>query len=127
MAKVKGKKLNKQTLNEFQAWLSGVEEMQDGNWVPTLEQWELIRRRIELIIPDEVTPNIQTTVGGPFNPNLANIPNFPMVPDSFGNTSIMPSTTQLQPGAPPSYTPPSQLGSEKTPDMEAGDYKSGFA
>ncbi len=40
------------TLKEFQAWLTGIEEIQPGDWHPTLEQWKLIRERMNGIIPD---------------------------------------------------------------------------
>lgn len=39
-----------QTLGEFRAWLSGVEEMQPENWAPDLTQWRRIRERIENVI-----------------------------------------------------------------------------
>lgn len=40
----------KQTLGEFRAWLSGVEEMQSDDWAPDLSQWTRIRERIDEIV-----------------------------------------------------------------------------
>lgn len=40
----------KLSLNEFRAWLSGVEEMQDENWTPNSGQWRTIRAKIEEVI-----------------------------------------------------------------------------
>lgn len=47
MASAKASK--KQTLGEFRAWLSGVEEMQSDDWAPDLTQWRRIRARIDEI------------------------------------------------------------------------------
>lgn len=54
MAKKK-KAIKKQTLNEFKAWLEGVEELQTDSWAPDKSQWDKIRTRIENIKPDELT------------------------------------------------------------------------
>lgn len=40
----------KLTLNEFRAWLSGVEEMQPDDWSPDRTQWRRIRAKIEEIV-----------------------------------------------------------------------------
>jgi hypothetical protein len=40
----------KQTLAEFRAWLSGIEELQPENWAPDATQWKLIRDKIHSII-----------------------------------------------------------------------------
>ena len=49
-AKTVQKKAQKEvTLAEFKAWLEGVEELQDRNWVPDLKQWKLIRNKIKKI------------------------------------------------------------------------------
>lgn len=37
------------TLNEFQAWLDGVEELQPDGWTPSAAQWKLIRDKISNI------------------------------------------------------------------------------
>ena len=34
------------SVSEFKSWMSGVEDMQDGGWVPTPEQWLKIRQKI---------------------------------------------------------------------------------
>lgn len=46
MAKKRNKKI---TLNEFKAWLEGVEELQPEDWSPNAEQWKLIRDKINSI------------------------------------------------------------------------------
>lgn len=50
MAKKKNKKM---TLNEFRAWLDGVEELQPDNWGPDAKQWKLIRDKIDSIIESQ--------------------------------------------------------------------------
>ncbi len=40
----------KQTLAEFRAWLSGVEELQPDDWAPNATQWRLIRDKINNVI-----------------------------------------------------------------------------
>lgn len=40
----------KLSLNEFRAWLSGVEEMQDDSWTPSASQWRTIRSKIDEVI-----------------------------------------------------------------------------
>lgn len=48
------------TLTEFNAWLEGVEELQEKEWVPTASQWKLIRTKIRSIVADE--PVVQQVV-----------------------------------------------------------------
>ena len=43
------KRTKKQTLNEFRAWLNGVEELQPEDWAPDAAQWKLIREKINNI------------------------------------------------------------------------------
>ena len=49
----------KVTLEEFRAWLSGVEEMQPDDWTPDSTQWRRIRAKIDLIVdsPKKVNNN----------------------------------------------------------------------
>ena len=58
MAKItrRAKRAGKITIEEFRAWLSGVEDMQPENWCPTQEQWKKIREKIELIEDTQETP-----------------------------------------------------------------------
>lgn len=61
------------TLKEFQAWLTGIEEIQPDDWHPTLDQWKLIRERMNGIVPDveiiereiEVVRQVPGLVPGP--------------------------------------------------------------
>jgi predicted transcriptional regulator len=70
-------KRKKVTLNEFKAWLEGVEELQPKNWSPSSEQWKLIRTKMDyIIIPPEAQ---QSRVPNPMvPPQLQQIPG--MVP-----------------------------------------------
>lgn len=45
------------TLGEFRAWLSGVEEMQTGDWYPDPQQWKTIRAKIDEVIDNPVSSN----------------------------------------------------------------------
>ena len=40
------------TLSQFRAWLEGVEEMQESNWIPNHDQWAIIRTKINELEPD---------------------------------------------------------------------------
>jgi hypothetical protein len=62
--KPRKKKLEPQTLQEFKAWISGVEEMQPSDWIPSEEQWLLIRERIKKIYEEEY----EATDAQPFVP-----------------------------------------------------------
>lgn len=53
---IKKKSNKKITLNEFRAWLSGIEDVLPAGWIPDAEQWETIRHKISLI-EENVTPN----------------------------------------------------------------------
>lgn len=53
----------KLTLNEFRAWLSGVEEMQSDDWTPDHTQWRRIRSKIDEIV--ETVPRFNTGGAGP--------------------------------------------------------------
>lgn len=62
-------KLKPITLIEFRAWLEGVEELQDTDWSPSNEQWNLIRKKIDYITDPE--PIIETV----FAPAPSSVPN----------------------------------------------------
>jgi hypothetical protein len=72
-------KKKKYTLNEFQAWLTGIEEIQPDDWHPTSDQWRLIRERMNGIIPDveivereiEIPVPVPVPVQPPFGPGQA--------------------------------------------------------
>lgn len=46
------KKVTKISLKEFKAWLQGADDFHGKDWVPTPEQWKMIREKIDSI--DEV-------------------------------------------------------------------------
>jgi hypothetical protein len=37
------------SLRDFKQWLTGVEEMQDDDWSPSVQQWQRIREKIDSI------------------------------------------------------------------------------
>lgn len=105
------------SLNEFRAWLSGVEEMQAEDWHPDLTQWRIIREKIDLIIiktsrqqntedddQEEVQPRRRVQFEGP--------------------SSI--ASVMMPPGGPPSAFSLTAEGALKTPslDTSAGGYAS---
>jgi hypothetical protein len=132
MAKTKyTKKKAKQTLNEFRAWLQGVEEMQEDGWIPSIDQWKLIRDRIDNITePTPVAPAfdavhrqpVRQQVRQPAAPHGAF--DAPDASSSFDGATV--DLTAPVPRAPKQGQPQTSLGAEKTPDVEAGAYKSGF-
>lgn len=94
------KRAKKQTLSEFRAWLSGVEELQPADWAPDAAQWKLIREKIDNIaepknegvdtealtkliegLGNQPRPQMPSTyVSGAPNPQAAGIPPAPMPP-----------------------------------------------
>ncbi len=69
---MKNKKIS---LLEFRAWLGGVEELQPNDWVPTGEQWKLIRKKIDTI-------ESQPTAGRTYTP-VQPAPTYSRPPTSF--------------------------------------------
>lgn len=49
------KEQKKLGINEFRTWLEGVEAFQPEGWVPSLDQWKIIREKIDQL-NDEPTP-----------------------------------------------------------------------
>ena len=100
---VKGSK--RQTLGEFKAWLSGVEEMQSEGWSPDLGQWKKIREKIDNIVESSKSfnsdgagpsdePEQPAKVIRPSGPSLLTPATLAMpvaaTPPSFMNTSDQP-------------------------------------
>lgn len=134
MAAKKKKALKAQTLTEFKAWLSGVEEMQEEGWVPNEQQWELIRERIDRIKEDEPKKD-QTTQHSaqprgthPVAQQPVDVPMIPSVPSAFDKANVREdSTLRAVRKLPPTMaTDPSKP--VKTPEIDTskGEYKSGF-
>lgn len=48
--KIKKVKIEPMTITQFKSKLEGIEMFQDENWVPSKEQWELIKEMIDNII-----------------------------------------------------------------------------
>jgi hypothetical protein len=141
MAK-KAPKITKQmTLQEFKAWLEGIEEVQPANWHPTIEQWKLIRDRIEHIKIEQVQqPQVQYVQQSPVQVHQQEQPrHMPTSLDAAfaGNPVIQPEQ----------YIPKQQLdvlgrpisnngsvgglvatdsGALKTPDIQSTTYHTSF-
>lgn len=133
----KKKQLKAQSLTEFRAWLSGVEEMQEDGWVPNSTQWELIRERIDKIKIDDVQDLGQVTppqsTQRPSGPAIMNNQpdpglEIPQVPSTFDRAgaagNFVPNETN-QPKIPHAVDPKKPV---TTPEIDTsnGDYKSGF-
>ena len=86
----KKKKITKKkyTLTEFQAWLTGIEEIQPDDWHPDFEQWRLIRERIAGIIPDVEIIEREVEVRVPVPVPMPGPP--PMVGPGFIPTPLQP-------------------------------------
>lgn len=56
MAKKKTKNGISVSVSEFKSWISGIEDMQEGDWVPNKVQWGKIKAKIELLSEDYVEP-----------------------------------------------------------------------
>lgn len=116
------------TLDQFRAWLEGVEEMQEDGWTPDVRQWTKIREKIDMIRsqPAPAQP-------APFVPHpAANVPVQQTVPPPSAFDQV---TTQPAPRAPIQLNPDAPIANDptgkvpvKAPDIDTsdGNYKSSF-
>ncbi len=89
----------KLTLNEFRAWLSGVEEMQADDWTPNASQWKTIRSKIEEVIDVPVQQQRQRFVEDGYEERPP-APVRPSGPSAFaGSPTMAPSGPAPIPGA----------------------------
>ena len=111
-------------LTEFKAWLEGVEEMQDDDWVHNPEQWKKIRGKIESLEEEPPAP----VVNNPASYSPSAIPQFPPAESHFDNVVL-----QTAPKEQIVMNPDAPIAKEanipvKAPDIDTskGDYKSAF-
>lgn len=100
------KKKKKISLNEFRAWLEGVEELQPEGWSPSGEQWQLIREKFDSIVEDP-RPASKTRAEAPVAQPQP-VPQHQPVPQG---------PPQHRPAPPPMAMGPSELESV-APDVE---------
>jgi len=129
------KRTKKQTLAEFRAWLSGVEELQPDNWAPNADQWKLIRDKIDGISVPKVVPVTAAPVpvtnnvprSAPYAMQTAHIP---PPPPAAGGVPQGPVTTPT-PEATAQMTPQKavDIASAAKPGMDTsdGNYDSSFS
>lgn len=113
-------KPKQQTLSEFKAWLSGVEEMQSEDWSPDLTQWRRIREKIDNITFKSGAAGASDDGEEPA-PRVA----YRAAPSSFAPTALMPQPVAATP--PPFMNTSGVEGARvKTPnvDTSGGQYAS---
>lgn len=116
------------TLNEFKAWLDGVEELQPDDWTPTADQWKLIRTKIGNIKEDAPVAIQQTHQNVPQTHNRVasapTIPGFVPPPDVGG---IPAGEIAMSPEA-KAMMKPGPDNKQKTPNIDTtdGQYTSSF-
>lgn len=116
------------SVEQFRAWLEGVEEMQPDGWTPNDEQWKRIRQKIDMIEEEVVVEErivSQQSYAPP--PQQQQRPNNPP-PAPAGGPPVQ-STLTPEPASIASPRPqPSGSGKIKTPDIDTsgGEYMSGF-
>jgi len=128
---------NNISLEEFRAWLQGVEEMQEDDWAPNTTQWKKIREKI-----DNIAASQQAFVPYPTHQPMSQgvIHHQPqpgvLMQDEEGGVIPGPSALDTQLRAPTKNIElnpdaPIAKGQEqvKTPNIDTadGDYKSAFA
>jgi len=146
------KRVKKQTLAEFRAWLSGVEELQPEDWAPNATQWKTIREKMDHISEPknygdtdmlqkliEAMNQQKQPAGHPGNP-YAGHPRHPpagFVPPPMppagvpaGEVDVAPAAAELG-AAPPPPMPPAQpvdLTEVAKPNIDSsdGNYSSSF-
>lgn len=112
------------TLEQFRAWLEGVEEMQEEGWAPDVRQWTKIRSRIDNIESTPVQQAVPQQVmhaPQPFTP-----------PASSAFDQVKPQSTpaprvDMSSNAPIANDPSGKMP-VKTPDIDTttGEYESAF-
>ena len=143
------KRTKKQTLSEFRAWLSGVEELQPADWAPDATQWKLIREKIDNIAEPKadvdtdalakaiegISNNQRPPVPQPWaaqgNPMAAGIPPAPPAPAGVPAGPVEAASGMGQAQQPPVTLPPAQpidiVEAAKPKDTaEDGKYESSF-
>lgn len=102
------------TLSEFKAWLSGVEEMQDDDWAPTLTQWRRIRAKFFDIKQDTAAVTQRPPAMRGQQP--------------YQQPQYVPSERPSMPQPPPPGLDNGQSGRAKTPDIDSSNgYQSSLA
>lgn len=106
------------SIEQFQSWLAGVEDMQDDGWVPSASQWQKIRSKINEIespiqLPVSIGQYPQPTTPyqhprGQVVPLMEPAPypiNVPMYPDyqQTPSQSVMDPVPNVSPNADGSY------------------------
>jgi hypothetical protein len=117
----KAPKQNKKlSLNEFRAWLSGVEEMQSDDWTPDPTQWRRIREKIEDIIdnPRRSAPDQYSEPQYGYSGGYTPAPIMPAAPSGFVPGAVPGPAMPMSPSTP-------LFASPKTPDIDTS--KGGYA
>lgn len=118
------------SLEQFRAWLAGVEDMQDDGWTPSASQWNKIRSKIDEIglpLPPHSIPASGQRMRTPLmEPGPSFVPSMTQsVFDSLSapNTQLPPPMIFEPDVVPP--TPESNRGTQTPPKPDA-NYRSGF-
>jgi len=132
------KRVKKQTLAEFRAWLNGVEELQPEDWAPNATQWKTIRDKIDgiaepkpVVVPAPVATAPQPANYHPLSPQAqAQAAHIPPPPPPAGG---VPAGTMTAPTPEATAVMPTQAPVDLTKapatnvDTSDGNYDSGFA
>lgn len=121
------------SLNEFRAWLEGVEELQANDWTPSADQWKLIRAKMNNIVAQKQqstpapTPQGFHTPGrvSPVQELQASLPPLPPLSPPVGG--IPPGVGGMSPEA-KAMMPTQPGGKSVTPNIDTtdGKYQSNF-
>jgi hypothetical protein len=96
----KTKKPQKMSVSQFKMWIQGLSEFQDDDWVPNVNQWNLIRERIDLL--DEEQHTVVHHQGPQYTPSLVQHVTLPATGVTTVPTVIAPSApVQRFPAQPP--------------------------
>ena len=121
-------KTKKISLTVFKAWLQGVEELQPKGWYPDKQQWMLIRKKINNIESEHVSPREHVTTYQHISQNnIETVPkiNAPEIPSEFDNVEITEPTSEVKSLLADGQKP----GTHVTPNVDTsdGNYKSSFS
>ena len=113
------------TLEQFRAWLSGVEDMQEDDWTPSPTQWKKIRSKF-----DEIElPTLQSEHTAPTHP--PGVRSLQLQPLMEPAPSLIPMMEPVQPPLPQmrfeSDIIHPQVNQQGNPSPKVdGTYRSGF-
>lgn len=121
------------SISEFEAWLQGVEDMQDDDWIPSDKQWKKIRSKINKLCKSANMSNVKSEPGGKYSnsinaPEATNSGALDVPHQGIQQSSLLINDVPPEQHSPTRFNPIMDDNAlVETPDLEASAlYKSTF-